>query len=721
MPLPKRLSIPLIFTLLFYLLVLVGLGSYLFWPQPQEVALRVTRASLAPSGDRILLEGEGFSEATQVSLSLDVNNRRFLRHTVQTWGRGGDLVRVDDLLYATNLEMGLVILELADPEQPRIVGTLGLPGLVRTLFVQAGVAYVACGRAGLALVDVSEPRTPHLLATLPELEMIQGLAVRDGRLYSAMFASGVAPALAITDVSDPRKPQVLGRISLPGHPLGVAFFGERLLVAAGEAGLLEVELGAGLPRLRARLSLPSSANSLVVVGEHAYVACTLGGLAVVDLKTATPRLLAHLPLPGYVTRLSVEGGRLYLPGVTGGGRVVDIERPEQPRILGSFPAPRGPLGVAALGRTVYLNTGSNGVQVLDLTKPTPFPSVAMVDFGEKILTVKVEKDLLAVTTSTGKLHLLERLDGGPPRLMKTLDLQGECWFLQIHDGYLYALIDGFGLEVVNIRNPKDPSSLGLIPITDVKEWPARGRKPFDVDILTGQVVLVDESGRLMLLDTTEPGEGALLPGPEFPERVGKVVCGDDALCYVVSRVGAELRPVRVQQGDVSKGYPVFPLPAQQVTNLAVLGKVVLAACGLEGLVIIDFADPSAPRLLAALPLPISADRIHLVGTTAYVGDTSGAILQIDLNDPARPQSGGMLADVPAFQDFAVSERYAFLAAGHAGLVVVPLPQPLQQLARSERTMTLALPSIDTPGHYTLRLTDGSQTVVLPGTLDFGSR
>lgn len=720
MPFFRPLSIPLVFTLLSYLLVLVGLGSYLFWPQAQEVPLQVTRASLAPSGDRILLEGEGFSDSTQVSLSLDVGNRRFLRHTVQTWGRGGDLVRVGDLLYATNREMGLVILELADPEQPRVVGTLGLPGLARTLFVEAGVAYVACGRAGLALVDVSEPRTPHLLATLPELEMIQGLAVRDGRLYTAMFASGVAPALAITDVSDPRKPLVLGRISLPGHPLGVAFFGERLLVAAGRAGLLEVELGAGLPRLRARLSLPSSANSLVVVGEHAYVACTLGGLAVVDLKTETPRLLAHLPLPGYVTRLAAEGGRLYLPGVTGGGRVVEIERPEQPRLLGSFPAPRAPFGVAALGRTVYLNTGGNGVQVLNLTKPTPFPSVAMVDFGEKILTVKLEKDLLAVTTSTGRLHLLERLDGEPPRLMKTLDLHGECRFLQIHNGYLYALVGDFGLEVVNIRNPKEPVSLGLIPITDVKKWPARGLKPFDVDILTGQVVLVDDSGRLMLLGPAEPEEGALLPGPEFPESFGKVVCGDD-LCYVVSRVGVELRPVRVQQGDVSKGYPVFPLPAQQVTYLAVLGKVVLAACGLEGLVIIDFSNPSAPRLLAALPLPISAERIHLVGTTAYVGDTSGALMQIDLNDPARPQFGGLLADVPAFQDFAVSERYAFLAAGHAGLVVVPLPQSLQQLERSEGTMTLALPSIDTPGHYTLRLTDGSQTVVLPGALDLGSR
>jgi|GEM_PF-3438406 len=720
MALSKRLSNPLKIFLLFYLLALVGLGSYLFWPQAQQAPLRVTRASLAPSGDRILLEGQGFSDSTQVSLALDVSNRRFLKHSVPTWGLGGDLVRAGRFAYATSRDLGLIVLDLTEPERPQIVGNLALPGRARALTVEAGIAYVACDRAGLALVDVSTPDTPQLMATLPELEMVQGLAVRDGRLYTAIFASDVVPALAVTEVSDPRHPQVLGRISLPGHPLGVAFYGERLFVIAGAKGLLELGLGEGLPRLRSQLPLPASANSLVIVGEHAYVACTSAGLAVIDLKSEPPRLVAQLPLPGNATRLVAEGGRLYIPGGTGGGRVVDIERPDQPKVIGDFPAPRGPLGVAAQGRTVYLNTGSKGVQVLDLTKPVVFQNVAQVDLGEPIVAMSLENNLLVVATPTGKLHLLEHEQGGTPLLMKTLGLKGECRFLQIKDGYVYAHIKGLGLEVVDIRNPRESVSVGRIPIKGANKTTIRTINTFDFHNRTDQVVLVDELGRLLLLGSAESGEGRLLAVHELPEEVGKVVCGDD-LCYVVTRVGAGLRPVRLRQRGVSEVYPVFSLPAQQVNQLAVLGKVVLAACGLEGLVIIDFSDSSAPRLLATLPLPISADRIRLVGTSAYVGDASGALMQIDLSAPARPQLGGLLADVPEFRDFAVSEGKVFLAALNEGLVVVPLPQSLQPIYQREQEMTLALPPIDTPGYYTLRLTDGSQTVAMPGALALGAR
>lgn len=735
MPLSKRLSHPLIIFLLVYLLALVGLGSYLFWPAPRQAALRVTRASLAPSGDRILLEGEGFSDSTQVALALDVNNQRFLRYTVPTWGPGGDLLRVGRFAYATKREMGLVILDLADPARPRVVGTLNLPGPARALTVEAGVAYVACDQAGVVLVDVSEPSAPQLLATLPELGMTQGLAVWDGRLYAISFASGVAPALAVADVSDPSKPTILGRLALPGKPLGVALWGDRLLIAVGKEGLLELELGAGLPSIRSRLSLPGSANSIRVAGEHAYVACTSEGLAVVDLTSETPRLLAHLPLPGIATRLMAEEGRLYIPDATGGGKVVDIEDPQQPKLLGVFPAPRGTLGIAAQGRMVYLNSLKSGIQVFDLAEPTPLQSMAQIDLGERILTVNLEKDLLAVTTLNGNLHLLKRLDEAPPCLMSTLALKGASYFLQIHNGHAYArtfnyhydrdIKDSYarsvnlGLEVLDIRNIQAPFRVGFYPAGDNKHVKLKGK--FNTFALAGdQGVLIDGAKRLWRFGTTEPGAGELLPGPELPEESDKVVM-DNNILFLSPREGARIRPVELKQGGGDKIYPEFLLPAQRITQVEMLGQVVLAACGLEGLLIIDFTALEAPRLLAALSLPISADRLRLVGTTAYVGDVAGGFLEIDLSDPGRPRIGALLVDAPSMVDFAVAGKHAFLAAGSAGLLVVPLPQILQSLTRSEQKMTLALPPIDTPGYYTLRLSDGSQTVALPGALNLSAR
>ncbi|MHB1397608.1 MAG: hypothetical protein ACYDAI_11270 [Trichloromonadaceae bacterium] len=718
MPTSKRLPNPLILFLLFYLLALVGLGSYLFWPEPDQAPLRVTRADLAPSGDRILLEGEGFSGSTQVSLALDVSNRRFLRHTVPTWGPGGDLVRVGRLAYATKRDMGLLILDLAEPERPRVVGTLRLPGRARTLTVEAGVAYVACDREGVVLVDVSQPSAPRLMATLPELSKTQGLAVRNGRLYTTLYGDNIAPALAVVDVSDPGRPKILGRWPLPGQPLGVALGHDGLLIAAGKEGLLEVELGAGPPRIRSRLPLPGSALAVRVVGEHAYVASTYGGLAVVELTTGAPRLLAHLPLPGNTSRLTVEEGRLYISAAAGGGKVFDIQDPGQPRLLGDFSAPRGSWGITALGTTVYLNTLYNGIQVFNLAAPTPWQGVAQIDLGERIRTVNAENGRLIVSTSNGNLHVLEGLGGDPLRLVTTLALKGAGYSLQIHQGHAYARIDNLGLEVVDIRNSQAPFMAGFYSVDGKNQVPPKGRN--SLAVAGDQGILIDGALRLWRFGTTKPGAGELLPGPELTEQASKVVMADNRL-FIASREGGRIRPVELQSGEAYKTYPQYQLPAQQINQLELLGQVVVAACGLEGLLIVDFTAPAAPRLLAALSLPIAANILHLVGTTAYVGDAEGGFLEVDLSDPARPRIGALLADAPGMEDFAVAGKHAFLATGSAGLLVVPLPQVLQPLTRSGQAMTLALPPIDTPGHYTLRITDGSQTVVLPGALALGAR
>lgn len=170
-----------------------------------------------------------------------------------------------------------------------------------------------------------------------------------------------------------------------------------------------------------------------------------------------------------------------------------------------------------------------------------------------------------------------------------------------------------------------------------------------------------------------------------------------------------------------KIYPAFQLPAQKINELAVLGTVVVAACGLEGVYIVDFNDPAAPRLLAVLALPIRADQIRLQGTTAYVAASQGGLQQIDLSDPANPRPGGLLDHDLNTESFAVSGSRALLASGSTGLVVVPLPQLLQPLTGDAEQMSLALPPIDTPGHYTLRVTDGAQSIALPGVLELGGR
>lgn len=724
MPLRTTLSLPLVLTLALYLLALVGLGSYLFWPKNQEPLLRVTHASLAPTGDRVLLEGEGFSEATQVSLSLDVYNRRFLRHSVPTYGRGADMVRVGGFAYVLVQKKGLVILDLVVPQRPRVVSTLELPGVVWTLTVNEGVAYIACGRAGLALVDVRDPHLPRQLATFPELQMVQALAVRGGRLYASVYARDVDPALVVVDVSELSHPRLLGRVPLPGQPLGVALSGQNVLVAAGKAGLIYLELGEGLPRVSSLLPLPGSAHSLVVAGDHAYIVCTLGGLAVVEMATGAPRLQAHLPLPVRPTRLVVEGGRLYLVGLNEGCQVIDISRPSQPRPLGSFKQAGGLASVAAVGATVYLNTCKQGLQVVDLSQPTPEKTLGPELLGEYTKSVSQEGSLLAITTKSGHLHLYQLQEGASPQHLSTiaLPLKGPVDpVVTLQSGYAYIRISGSGLVVVDVRQPRVPVSVGHYPFEG-------GRKNRNNDLgnlsalalSESRGALVDNNGLIWFFDTNQPGALQLKEGPDIQDKAARVMWGGDFL-YVVSVSYKTIRAIDMRQPYIPVVLPALSVPTISINDLAIKGKMVVLACGLEGLITVDFSIPAAPKLLVAYPLPINASRIHIEGSIAYLGDLFGGLLQVDLSDPVTPRLGGLLTDAGVLEDFIVSGKQALVVAGHGGLVFVPFPQTLQPVDRNKRAMSLELPPIDTTGHYTLRITDGSQSVVLPGVLALARR
>lgn len=721
LPAPRRpFSISLILALLVYLLALVGLGGYLFWPRTEQSILRVNSARLAPEGDRILLEGEGFGPATQVSLSLDVTDRRLLRHSVPTWGRGGEMVRVGHLLYALVQKKGLLIFDLSEPLRPQVMSTFVLQEMMRAVVVVDGVAYIACDQAGLVLVDVRNPLSPQRLGALPELVRAHGMVVRDGRLYAAVTSANVPSALAVVDVAHPRQPRLIGRVPLPGQPLGVTLWRDRLLVAAGKAGLIEMTLGGELPQVKSRLETPGIAHSLVVGGEWGYLACATGGLVVVDLNGEQPRLSQHPAFAFHAIRLLHEAGRVYVANGLGQGLVLDVEHPEQqPQWIGTFQSP-GTWGLAAQSRTVFLNTSNRGAQVLDLSEPTapylPRPRYAK----EKARAVAVENNLVVVSTQSGKLHLLGRNEGGNAQWLASFALKGPSSFFRIHAGHVYASIDMAGLEVVDIRNPRLPVGIGFYPVPWDRKVGKVGAESLAISPNGDSGALASSNGELMLFDTAEPSRLVLQPGPELPEPIYKLAWGENCL-YAVTLEGKKIIPVDLPASEPARVYPPLGLPTQVVRGLAGMGKVLVIACGLEGLLTVDFSDPAAPRLLAAQPLPIDADFLHLVGTTAYLADARGGFIQLDLSDPAHPRDSGLRMETADLLGFAIADTHAVLAAGSEGLQIVPLPQALQPLSRSARQLSLALPPIDTPGHYTLRVTDGDQSVALPGVLKLGGR
>lgn len=128
---------------------------------------------------------------------------------------------------------GVLIADLRQPENPRVLGRWASEGYVRHVLPLAeGRAAVAEGRAGVALLDLSTPARPRLLARVDTEGEARSLTRRGDQLFVADFHDGVAAI----DISDLEHPRELGRAATRDSARDVAVFGEHLVVAVGTYG-----------------------------------------------------------------------------------------------------------------------------------------------------------------------------------------------------------------------------------------------------------------------------------------------------------------------------------------------------------------------------------------------------------------------------------------------------------------------------------------------------
>jgi hypothetical protein len=189
-------------------------------------------------------------------------------------------------LYYPN-EFGLLIVE-GSIDPPCLLSFLQLselPCCSVGVGLAGDLAYLAEGNLGLHVLDISDPRQPRVLDVLATERAFALLAVGD-----TLFAySGAANDLRSFDISDPIRPIALDTVQLPAQPRffhavnPLAYAGGRLFVANDNAGLVVVDVSQpGDLRIAGRLRLPGRAVSVAADPTHAYVASIGGGLSVVE-------------------------------------------------------------------------------------------------------------------------------------------------------------------------------------------------------------------------------------------------------------------------------------------------------------------------------------------------------------------------------------------------------------------------------------------------------
>ncbi len=216
----------------------------------------------------------------------------------------------------------LSVLDLGDPQQPRLLAEARLDAPVSALVVQRGLAYLA-DEASLTILSLADPARPRKLGEMRGDWSARDLALAGGRLYIA----GGEPGLAVLDVMDPAHPFLVASLTVPGA-IKVELSGARVYVAA-QGGGLGIWTQAPGGDLRALPALPTvrPLMDVAVAGSTAYLLTEDAVLSAVDLRdSAAPVLLGVVDLPGTGAALRVMGDRAYVAAAGGGLNVVGVPR-----------------------------------------------------------------------------------------------------------------------------------------------------------------------------------------------------------------------------------------------------------------------------------------------------------------------------------------------------------------------------------------------------------
>jgi len=586
---------------------------------------------------------------------------------------GADAVSwVDDLLYVAAGDK-LVILDVAGPARasltvPQEVGVLAVPTGVRDVTVQGDYAYVAARDVGLMVVNVADPANPTLVATTTGILDAMAVDVAGGYAYVAERN----PYMRIVDVSDPLSPTVVGSyrpgvsgwyirdVTVSGT-VAYAGYSYHLFTVDVTTPTQPVELGRYATR----------ANGVEVVGTVAYVAAGGDGFRLIDVsEPTTPTLVGTYDTPYSAMASAISGTVAYVADGGTGLLSIDITEPMTPTEIGRQDTPGVAQDVALSGPYACVADSSRGVRILDIGNATAPSEVSAYDLPSASRSVAVSGTHAFVgeyyysSGASESLGVLRSIDLSSPTTLTQTDLYtlpDRGIDVVVQGPYAYVAANGSGLQIVDVS---DPTSVAFVGEVDTPKLAV------GVAVSATTVYVADGNGGMRIVDASNaaaPVSVGHLRG-DFASIALKgqyaFLAGRDGMH--VADVSEPMTPTQV--ATYSLGY---------VSDAVVTGTFAYVAAGDEGLHVVDISDPLSPTQVAVVS-SLEPRGVHVSGNKLYVvaGDSGDGLTVMDIVSPEHPRMIGYhrasnvsytdvtLLDVPGSED-----PYMVVAAGADGLIV----------------------------------------------------
>jgi hypothetical protein len=261
---------------------------------------------------------------------------------IPTAGYALDIIKKGNLLHVVQGEGGLLIVDIADIENPEVVSitTQDVRGYSVKIALKDTVVYLAAGAYGVTVLDISDPYFPIVTASNVNMKPARNLHIMGNYIFTAVSEQGVM----IADISYPTQPDIRGDIITSGYAYGITTSADSnyLMAASGEMGfsmydISDFQEGFGIYRQVGWCDTPGYAEEITIIDDQsiAFLACGTSGLQIVNYAdTNNVYIAGSYDGGGYTKSLKYRDNRVYLASELAGLQIVDVTDVTHPKLIG---------------------------------------------------------------------------------------------------------------------------------------------------------------------------------------------------------------------------------------------------------------------------------------------------------------------------------------------------------------------------------------------------
>ncbi|MBC8375889.1 MAG: T9SS type A sorting domain-containing protein [FCB group bacterium] len=536
-----------------------------------------------------------------------------------------------------------------NPELPQLLDSLStgpvefdpiLESFAAEVSIVGPKVYVLREDSGLLVIDISDQGNCELVASYSDDTSIgyYSFTTSDSLVLIGLVTAEFMGVVKVLHHSDYTDLEFIADLSLDDTPEGLTLVGDQAYIAAGQLGLLSVDISNPTsPTVLDTSYWDGWYTQVEVSGDYAYVAADAAGMLVIDISQSDN--MVDIPVGIYTSSeeysflqdLTIEENIAYLPYGLGGLKIVNISNPSAP---------------------VYLADGS----------PNSGGSAFGVDYKD---------DFIYIADWSNDLTIVDASDPTSPAIIRTVGFEGSAKKVRIFGDYAYVT-GSYGIHIVNISDPFEASVVGEF----IRSEPG-GPSPHGVDVKQGKMYVAHNAMGLYVVDVTTP---------ENPVELGHFNALDWARDVVVVDSLAYLLNLNDGGGFSAALQYMQVLNISDPNNIHEIGNwtgsnnyawsnsisvrdTYAYILGDHGLFVIDISDPTNP-LTAGVWNPGGWNfRLSEDGAYAYIAKEGGGLKVIDISNPTNPSLAASFSTIDYCADVAPRDSLVYIADADGGLLI----------------------------------------------------